>query len=146
MLHSAHHRALRVLLAVTAVAVLTGVVALAGGAGAAVRGITPIAPVAGATVPAGKAPIFRMRARGRGQVWVHVCRTDRKGPAGVICGRLAVGKATRRGDEYEFKPRFYDFPGYWLNRKGTYFWQAFRIACNKQDCRQEGKVVRFKVG
>jgi hypothetical protein len=111
-----------------------------------VRGITPLAPKGGATVPAGEAPIFRMRVRGPGQVWVHVCRTDRKGPSGVICGKLAVGRATERDGTYEFKPRFFDFPGYWLNRKGTYYWQAFRIACNAQDCRQEGKVVRFKVG
>ena len=50
------------------------------------------------------------------------------------------------GDAYEFKPKFYDFPTYWLNRKGTYYWQAFRVACTKRDCRQEGKVVRFRVG
>jgi hypothetical protein len=144
MLHHASH--LRVLLAVSAVVVAVAMIALAGGAGAAVHGITPLSPVDGATVPKGESPILRMRVKGPGQVWVHVCRSKKRGPAGVICGKLAVGKATRRGDAYEFKPKFYDFPKYWLNRKGTYYWQAFRVACSKRDCRQEGKVVRFRVG
>jgi len=97
-------------------------------------------------VPKGESPILRMRVKGEGEVWVHVCRSKKQGPRGVICGKLAVGRATRRGDAYEFKPKVYDFPGFWLNRKGTYYWQAFRVACTKSDCRQEGKVVRFRVG
>jgi hypothetical protein len=143
-----HHHAstVRILMLATAVAAVAAMVALAGGAGAAVHGITPLSPVEGATVPKGESPILRMRVKGPGKVWVHVCRTNKRGKSGVICGKLAAGRATRRGDAYEFKPKFYDFPGYWLNRKGTYYWQAFRVACTKRDCRQEGKVVRFRVG
>jgi hypothetical protein len=144
MLHSASH--VRILLLFTALAAAVAMIALAGGAGAAVHGITPLSPVDGATVPKGEAPILRMTVKGPGKVFVHVCRTKKKGPSGVICGKLAVGQAKRRGDAFEFKPRVYDFPGHWLNRKGTYYWQAFRVACTKSDCRQEGKVVRFRVG
>jgi hypothetical protein len=144
MLHSAPF--VRVLLLATAVAAVAVMIALAGGAGAAVHGITPLSPVAGASVPVGKAPIFRMRVKGEGEVWVHVCRSKKRNRSGVICGKLAVGRAGRRGSAFEFKPRYYDFPAFWLNHAGTYYWQAFRVACTKHDCRQEGKVVRFKVG
>ena len=39
-----------------------------------------------------------------------------------------------------------DFPGFWLNRPGTYHWQAYRLACVGGDCRAEGPIVRFRVG
>ena len=44
--------------------------------------------------------------------------------------------------------KFFDFPEFWLNSPGTYYWQAFRIACTaaSSDCRKEGPIVKFKVG
>jgi len=115
--------------------------------GATKHGITPIAPARGDVVPKGRAPTFRLRAHGGGQVWVRVCSSARKDRNGVICGRLALGRATRhKGGVYTYGPRFHDFPGFWLNQRGTYHWQAYRIACGGGDCRAEGPIVRFRVG
>src|SRR3954452_5469187 len=111
------------------------------------HGITPISPAAGDEVPAGEKVTFRLRGRGEGQVWVRVCRSARKSRDGVICDRLAVGRPKRlRGMIYTYTPRFHDFPGFWLNTRGTYHWQAYRLACVGSDCRAEGPIVRFSVG
>jgi hypothetical protein len=119
----------------------------AAAAGAATKhGITPVSPAAGDQVPAGEKVTFRLRARGRGQVWVRVCKSARKDRDGVICDRLAVGRATRhRGGIYSYTPRFHDFPDFWLNTPGDYHWQAYRVACVGSDCRAEGPIVRFRV-
>ena len=57
---------------------------------------------------------------------------------------VTLGDVKKNG-AFVYKPTFYDYPGFWLNRPGRYFWQAFRIACNSQDCEQEGPIVRFRV-
>ena len=117
-------------------------------AAATKNGITPLAPKAGSSVPAGKSPTFRMRANGPGQVWVHVCKSKRKNADGVICTEESIGRATKKGGVFRYKPRFFDFPEFWLNSPGTYYWQAHRIDCagDISDCRQEGPIVRFRVG
>ena len=53
----------------------------------------------------------------------------------------------KRGSRYEHKAKFFDFPEFWLNSPGTYYWQAYRTACNAAitDCKAEGPVVKFKV-
>ena len=117
-------------------------------AGAASKnGITPLAPKAGTSVPAGKSPTFRMRVKGPGQVWVHVCASKARDGDGVICTDESIGRARKRDGVFRYKPKFFDFPGFWLNSPGTYYWQAHRIACNASidDCRQEGPVIRFRV-
>jgi hypothetical protein len=140
--------ATRTLFPAAALGALLFVLALAGPAGAATKnGITPIAPKGGTTVPSGKALAFRMRVNGPGTVFVHVCKNRRKNAAGVICSKVTlVGPAKKRRGVYEVKQKFFDFPEFWLNRPGRYYWQAHRISCNAQDCRQEGPTVRFRVG
>jgi hypothetical protein len=140
-----------VILAVAAAALF------AAAAGAATKhGITPIAPATGDAVPKGEKVTFRLRARGSGQVWVRVCESARKDRDGVICARLAFGRATRHhGGIYTYTPRFHDFPDFWLNTRGDYHWQAYRVACvgrtqptssaGTGDCRAEGPIVRFRV-
>jgi hypothetical protein len=110
------------------------------------NGITPLSPKPGAQVPAGKSPLFRMRVTGPGSVWVHVCKSGKRGKHGTICGK-EIGEASKSGDEYRFRPKFFDFPGFWLNQPGVWHWQAFRIDCEGRtgDCLQEGPVVRFRV-
>ncbi|HEX6022588.1 MAG TPA: hypothetical protein VFZ00_11375 [Solirubrobacter sp.] len=127
-----------------AVLVALALLAFAGTASGA-SGIHPIAPKSGATVPRGETPTFRMRVNGKGAVYVRICRSDRK-RAGVICAAEGIGRAIR-GDRriYSYKPKFYDFPQFFANRPGTYYWQATRIACRRTDCRQEGPVVHFRV-
>lgn len=127
---------------------MTGLLALPSAASAASKnGITPLAPKAGSSIPAGKRPTMKMRVRGPGQVWVHVCKSKRKLEDGVICSDEAIKRATKRNRIFQAKLPFFDFTGFWLNTPGVYYWQAHRIACNASisDCRQEGPTVRFRV-
>src|ERR1700750_1870810 len=91
-------------------------------AASSLHGVTPLSPKGGATVPLGKAPTFRVRVKGKGQVWVVVCASRAKGKEGVICRtkatgdkNLSMGRAKKHGGVYEFKPTFFDFPQFWLN-------------------------------
>ncbi|MFA9272052.1 hypothetical protein LRS13_24770 [Svornostia abyssi] len=133
----------------TVVLALTAAIAAAPAAGAATKnGITPVTPKAGKSVPAGKSPKFKMRVRGSGQVWVHVCASAKKDADGVICSTASIGQAKKSGSLFVYTPKFFDFPEFWLNTPGTYHWQAHRIACeggDTSDCKQEGPVVKFKV-
>jgi hypothetical protein len=111
------------------------------------KGITVVSPKSGASVAAGERPTFKMRVRGSGQVWVHVCKSRAKDGDGVICSDESIGRASKKGGTHQYKPKFFDFPEFWLNSPGTYYWQAHRIDCagNPNDCRQEGPVIRFSV-
>jgi hypothetical protein len=127
---------------------VTGLLAIAPAVSAATKnGVTPLAPKAGSSVPAGKSPTFKLRAKGGGQVYVHVCKSKKKDKDGVICHKADIGRAKKHAGIYRYKPTFYDFPAFWLNNPGTYYWQAHRIQCNTSitDCRQEGPIVKFKV-
>ena len=132
-------------LALTALAAL----AVSGPASAATKnGITPLAPKAGTSVPSGQAATFRMRVSDPGSgVFVHVCKSNRKNREGMICKKATLLQAKKRKGVFVAKQTFFDFPAFWLNNPGTYYWQAYRIECfsGSSDCKQEGPVVRFKV-
>jgi hypothetical protein len=120
------------------------------------HGITPTAPKAGATVEAGTRPILKGRVRGAGRMWVIVSSSRERNADGLI-GLRDNGKATkdlellqkakRDGRAFSAKPKYFDYPQSWLNRPGTYYWQAHRINCGEagKDCYQEGPVVKFRV-
>jgi hypothetical protein len=110
-------------------------------------GITPISPKQGDSVPAGKRPTFKMRYSGPGKVYVHVCRSRKKNKVGLICSKESIGKARKKDGRATYKAKYFDFPEFWLNRPGTYYWQAHRITCENglDDCRIEGPIVKFKV-
>jgi len=116
------------------------------------NGVTPTSPRAGATIPMGKAATFKGKVRGAGIVYVYVCKSaKRSAKEGIICPseQVAIGKATKKGGAFSYRQKVFAFDEYWLNSPGTYYWQAHRIVCEKantSDCRQEGPVVRFKVG
>jgi hypothetical protein len=130
----------------TLLLVLAGLLAVPTAASAATKnGITPLAPKAGSSVPAGKSPTFKMRVSGPGQVWVYVCKSKKKKAQGTICDRPGIGRARKKAGIFQFKPKFFDYPAFWLNTPGTYYWQAYRISCTGSDCRQEGPIVKFKV-
>ena len=132
-------------LAISAFLALT----LTGTAAAATKnGITPHAPKAGTSIPAAKAVTFRMRVAHPGTgVVVSVCKSSKKDKEGVICRKATFLQAKKRNGVFQAKQKFYDFPAFWLNNPGTYYWQAYRIECtgSSSDCKQEGPVVRFKV-
>jgi hypothetical protein len=133
---------------VVAGAVLSVSLLVPAGAAQASGGITPLAPKKNATVRAGTSPTFKMRVRGAGTVWVHVCKSKKRNGDGVICSKAQIGQAKKKGGVYRFKPKFFDFPAFWLNTPGRYYWQAYRINCegNLNDCKQESKITKFKVG
>lgn len=111
------------------------------------NGITPLSPKAGGSVAAGKSATFKARVRGKGSVWVHVCKSARKNRKGVICHDEFIGQAKKRSGVYRATAKFFQFDEFWLNNPGTYYWQAHRIDCsvNINDCLREGPVVRFRV-
>ena len=115
----------------------------------AANGVKPIAPKAGSSVPAGKRPTFKMNITGsHNGVFVLVCKSRKKDDDGVICDDELIARAKKKsGSRFELKAPFFDFPEFWLNSPGTYYWQAYRIACNASidDCKAEGPVVKFKV-
>jgi hypothetical protein len=132
----------------TTALIVTGLLALPSAASAATKhGITPLAPKAGTSVPAGKSPTFKSRVKGKGTVWVHVCKSKKKSKDGRICHKAEIGRAHKKGGSFQYKPHFFDFPTFWLNQPGTYYWQAYRISCESDlsDCYQEGPITRFKV-
>jgi hypothetical protein len=126
-------------------AVLSIVIAPAASA-ATKNGITPLSPKAGATIPVGQRPTFKLRVSGPGHVWVSVCKSQAKDKDGVICSTETLGEAKKKGGVYSLKAKFFDFPAFWLNSPGAYYWQAYRIDCSGSDCKKEGPIVKFKVG
>ena len=138
-------RLLRVAALLVALVAVAAVPALA----ATKHGITPSSPKAGATVPAGQSPTFKGRVTGKGPIWVHVCRSAKRDSRGLICSKESIVRARRTsGGRFQAKPKFFDYPEFWLNSPGTYYWQAHRIRCARgaSDCLQEGPVVKFRVG
>ena len=114
------------------------------------NGITPTSPKAGKSDPGRQAPDHEGAAsRAPGQVYVHVCKSKKKDSDGVICHQGGDrARPRRRAASSAYKPQFFDFPAFWLNSPGTYYWQAHRIACeggDTSDCRQEGPIVKFRV-
>src|SRR3954452_11167332 len=99
---------------------ITALLALAPPALAATKhGITPLAPKAGSSVPAGTSPTFKLRVKGKGQVYVNVCKSKKKDSSGKICPTESIGKAKKKGSSFRYKPKFFDFPEFWLNSPGT---------------------------
>ena len=96
------------------------------------NGVKPISPKKGDTVPAGKRPTFKMNITGdHNGVFVHVCKSRRKDDDGMICHDEVIGQGEEEdGSRFELKAPFFDFPEFWLNKPGTYYWQAYRSACN----------------
>ena len=131
-------------------AVLAAVLLLAAPASAVTKnGITPVTPKAGDSIPSGAAFVFKLNVKGESAgTFVHVCKSKRKDDDGVICADESIGKAKRKqGSRFQYKAKFFDFPDFWLNSPGTYYWQAYRTACGTDlsDCKAEGPIVKFKV-
>jgi hypothetical protein len=132
--------------------VVIGLLALPSAASAATKnGITPTSPKAGKTIPAGKRPTLKGRVNGSGPIYIHVCKNKKKNKEGIICPNAtkaeAIQKAKRKGGKFSAKMKFFDFPEFWLNAAGTYYWQAFRIDCTgSSDCRKEGPITKVVVG
>ena len=135
---------MRRLLATTLLAAVLLFAPAAVGAG----GITPSSPKQGDAVPAGKRATFKLEYRGKGPIFVHVCKSPKRDKRGLICSKQSAGKARKKGgSRAAYKAKLFDYPEFWLNSPGTYYWQAHRIWCDDglEDCRIEGPVVKFTV-
>lgn len=114
------------------------------------HGITPVTPQRGDTIPSGAPFVFKLNVKGASAgTFVHVCKSRRKDSDGVICSDESIGKAKhKQGSRFQYMAKFFDFPDFWLNSAGTYYWQAYRTACGTDlsDCKAEGPVVKFRVG
>jgi hypothetical protein len=115
------------------------------------NGITPTSPKAGKTIAVGTRPTLKGRVSGPGSMYVHVCKNKRKNADGIICDSAAkaeaIQKVKRKNGRFSVKMTFFDFPEFWLNSPGTYYWQVFRIQCTGgSDCSKEGPIVKIKVG
>jgi len=117
---------------------LTAAVAVAlvaaGGASSLVSQVpTLLSPPAGATFAAGTRIAFQIRGdvySTERYLWLHVSRS----PAivetcGVIDDDVELEPFARTADPavFEARPAFFDFPGFWMNTPGTYYWQVHQI-------------------
>ena len=127
---------------------ITGALLIAAPAAFAANGITVVSPKSGAKVKTGTAPTFKVKVQGEGTVWVHVCKSKKKDSEGIICHDESIGQAKKKGSTFNYKPKKFTFPGFWMVTPGTYYWQAHRIDCtgNLKDCKREGPVTKFRVG
>lgn len=134
----------RLFVLVLALTAVSASVALA----ATKHGITPKTPKKGATVATGSRPTFKGRFSGPGQIYVYVSKSKKRDKDGLIAHEAMIQKAKKKGHTFKTKAKFFDFPSFWLNTPGTYYWQAHRINCGEDgdDCQQEGPTVKFKVG
>lgn len=131
--------------------VVIAVLALSATASAATKnGITPKAPKQGSKVKVGSQPLFTGKVSGKGVIYIHVSKSKKTDSKGLIDSDVTIQKAKRKSNgSFTMKADFYDYPEFWLNSPGTYYWQAHRIQCengNTRDCLQEGPTVKFKVG
>ena len=114
------------------------------------NGITPVAPKAGKTVDTGSRPTFKVRSRGKGTVWVAVSKSAKRDENGTIKSSedTFFKRMRKKAGLFQVRATFFDYPEFWLNSPGTYYWQAYRIDCtgDLDDCKREGPVVKFKVG
>lgn len=111
------------------------------------NGITPQTPKKGAKVAEGTRPTLKGKVSGRGSVFVHVSKQKKTDKDGVIGNKELITEAKVKKGRFSVKAPYFDFPEFWLNSPGTYYWQAYRISCGEDgnDCLQEGPIVKFKV-
>jgi hypothetical protein len=83
-------------------------------------------------------------------VWVTVSRSKRVRRDGTLRSRVDFGQAkrVRRGSRtFRYVAQFFDFPAFYMNQPGRYYWQPYRIDCRRQrDCRVQGRIRTFSIG
>jgi hypothetical protein len=122
-------------------------------AGAEFRRPVPASPKQRATVPKRTPITFKVRDSfipGPGRtVWVIVSDSKHVRKDGTLKKHLDFGRAkrVRRGSKtFRYVAKFFDFPAFYMNRPGRYYWQPYRIDCRRRDCRVEGRIRTFYIG
>jgi hypothetical protein len=108
-----------------------------------------VSPVVGKTITAGKQFTFQVRSRGNSAVFVVVSKSKRKAADGTLRDKKGYMRkmGRRKGTLFTKKVELYrGLDSHFLNKPGTYYWQAHRINCSEQkDCAVEGPIRRFRV-
>lgn len=132
------------MLAVATTAALSASAAIAGAAG----GPSPQAPSNGRTLTAGTAFTFKVKSSPSGAVFLKVSKSKKKNSKGTLRTNVYFRQMVRKAGGIHTKKtdRYPALDDYFLNRPGTYYWQAYRIDCAAQsDCEVEGGIRSFKI-
>jgi hypothetical protein len=135
-------------------------------AASASRDLQSISPSNNKRVKPGSRPTFTVRI-GEGkvgglaghdyEVFIRVSKSARKrslprakkSDPKVLAGETLVAAmrqaAPPRGRTFTYKPRRYKHPSYWLNKGGTYYWQAYYVYCVKGTCVHPGRVKTLRI-
>jgi hypothetical protein len=126
---------------------LMATVALAAPAAQASTGVKLLSPGPGQVFGVMTSIRFSAAFRGSGTRYMRICPNKRRNLNGQICSDSTIEpmkRGPKRGKSrvWTATPKLLTaLPNYYQNKPGTYYWQAYRIACNrKNDCVQESKV------
>jgi hypothetical protein len=110
-------------------------------------GPKPLAPTDGKALTAGRPFTFKVRDATPGSVFIKVSRSRKTKKDGTLRTEEWFRKMAKNGSVHTKKTDVYDeLDDYFLNRPGTYYWQAYRIDCAAQeDCNVEGPIRRFRI-
>jgi hypothetical protein len=92
-----------------------------------------VSPADGATVPAGTRLAFTIRTfagDNPGYLWLLVSRSPQPEDAcGTIANEVSIHQFETTADPavYQARPTYFSGPSFWMNKPGTYYWQAYRI-------------------
>lgn len=110
----------------------------------------PVAPADGAALPTASSPLFRVQGQIEDDylyLWLHVSRSPAVDAQGVIADDVELeplSSSSAGPGIFDAQPTFFDFPEYWMNQPGTYYWQVHRISyANGADGAIEGPVRSF---
>lgn len=111
-----------------------------------------LAPGNGKVLARGSQPTFKLRdtspnAR-RYSIFMRISTSKKVDRNGTL-KRTKIGHFARMDRKGKFgfvwKPEDYSFPEWFMQRPGTYYWQAYHIDCSVRGCNVESKVRSFKV-
>lgn len=115
---------------------------------ASAAGPTPLSPTAGKVLQARSPFTFKVRDDADGAVFIAVSKSRAVRGDGTLRDQSTwfrrMGGTT--GVRTKKVERYAALRTHFLNRPGTWYWQAWRIDCAEQeDCNVEGPVRRFRL-
>lgn len=134
------------------VAVVTSLAVCASGAVAvgAAKGPSPRSPKNNKSYKKGTRFTFQVKSTGSGAVFLKVSKSKKRGKDGTLRSDVYFRKmARKKGTKTIYRKKAESYPAlddYFLNRRGKYYWQAYRINCSAQkDCNVEGRIRSFRI-
>jgi hypothetical protein len=123
---------------------------LAAPAHAQAPGPVPIAPSAGKALKRGVPFSFKVRVDSDAPtgVFVKVSKSKQVGEDGTLANDVYFREMKLSGAYFAKKvERYASLSDHFLNRPGTYYWQAYSIDCSDgtDDCDVEGPIRKFRI-